>query len=99
MSDSKALAAIERMEAWMRDPAVAPDPDDLAEWNSEFQAAVAAAEHGPGWADLVARAHALGGFVQDRTDLLVAACDAIKSDLDAQARGDRALKGYGASTR
>lgn len=99
MSDLKVLAAIERMEAWMRDPVVAPDPDDLAAWNSEFQAAMATAERGPGWVELVARAQALGGFVESRADLLAAERDAIKLDLDAQARGDRALKGYGASTR
>ncbi len=99
MSDLKVLAALERMEAWMRDPAAVPDPVDLAEWNNEFQAASSAAEHGLGWMDLVVRAHALGGVVQARTELLMGVRDAIKLELDAQARGDRALKGYSASAQ
>lgn len=99
MSDAGVLAAIECMEAWIRDSAPMPDPDVLAEWNREFQAAVAAAEHGPEWTNLVARAHTLGGRIQGRTALVAAERDALRLELDAQARGDRALKGYGAATR
>lgn len=99
MSDARVLAAIERMESWMRDPDEALDPDRLAEWNREFTAALAAAERGPQWPDLLSRAHALAGSLGGRTALLSAEREELRKALDAQALGGRALKGYGAATR
>jgi hypothetical protein len=99
MSDARVLAAIEQMEAWMREPEQMPGPDRLAEWNREFTDAVAVAERGPGWPGLLARAQALAGSLGGRTALLSAERDELRKSLDAQALGGRALKGYGATTR
>ena len=99
MSDARVLAAIERMEAWMRDPEQSLDPAQLAEWNREFTDALAVAERGPGWPGLLVRAQALAGSLGGRTALLSAERDELRKALDAQALGGRALKGYGAATR
>jgi len=99
MSDSDLLRSMEMMEAWLRSPESMPDAETLADWNHGFQSAVEQAERGPGWSDLVSRAHALGERVQRCTGLLAAQRDAIKLELDSQVRGERALKGYGAGLR
>lgn len=99
MSDARVLAAIEQMESWMGDPEQTLDPDRLAEWNREFTAAVAAAERGPQWPGLLARAHALAGSLGGRAASLSVERDELRKALDAQALGGRALKGYGAATR
>ena len=99
MSDALVLAAVERMEAWMREPNPPTDPETLAAWNREFLSAVEDAERGPGWADLVARAQKLGAELERRTALLIAERENLRKTLGAQSLGDRALKGYGAVTR
>jgi hypothetical protein len=99
MSDREVCASIEQMEAWLADPAWDPDGDALAEWNQAFLAAVATAERGPGWEELMIRAHALPKELERRTAQLEVRRDALKRELDGQAVGTRALKGYGASIR
>jgi hypothetical protein len=99
MSDAGVLLEIERMETWIQDPRSMPGPDELGAWNRALQAALASAERGPGWPALVTRAHALGARVQDCTALLGAERDQIHTVLEAQERGGRALRGYGAAAR
>ena len=99
MSEGNLRVAIEQMEAWMADPSWEPDPEALAEWHTRFQAAVAPARTSEGWTDLVARAHALGPILEVRTMQLTRLRDEIRAELDAQERGNRALRGYGASSR
>lgn len=99
MSDGALRAAIEQMEAWVGDPSWDPDPDVLAQWNTQFQAAVEPGRASAGWPDLVARAHALGPLLDARTTRLSQLRDEIRAELDGHERGNRALKGYGASTR
>jgi len=99
MSDGRVRAAIEQMEAWVGDPSWEPDPGALAHWNEAFQMAIAEAGKGDGWSDLVARAHAAGQQVETRLTQLAQLRDAVKAELGVQERGNRALKGYGASTR
>jgi hypothetical protein len=99
MSDARVRAAIEQMEAWIGDPNWEPDPVLLETWNTAYQSAVANAEKGEGWSDLVARAHVLGKELEPRIAHLVRLRDQVKAELDAQGRGNRALIGYGASTR
>jgi hypothetical protein len=99
MSDAQVRAAIEQMEAWMADPAWEPDPEALSRWDGGFRSALARAEKGEGWPELAARAHALGRELDARADRLALARDEIKAELDAQQRGVRALKGYGAGLR
>lgn len=97
MSDVDVLREIERMEGWLQDCQQMPGPEGLAEWNQAFRSALMGAERSPGWAELVARAHALGTQVNDRAALLAVERDEVRADLDAQERGGRALKGYGAA--
>lgn len=99
MSDARVRAAVAQVEAWLADPAWEPDPDQLTRWNEEFQSAQAAAERGPGWTELAARAHELGARMEARLAGLVAVRDAMKGELGVQARGERALRGYRVSIR
>jgi len=99
MSDARVLAAIEQMEAWLGDLNWEPDPEGLVRWNSDFQKALAQAEKAPGWLDLVSRAHAAGQLLEARIAVVAAERDRVRAELAAQERGNRALRGYGASTR
>ncbi|MDP1830865.1 MAG: hypothetical protein Q8K67_02315 [Geothrix sp.] len=99
MSDADVLRAVEQMEAWLREPEALPDAEALAAWNRELQSAVAGAERGPGWADLAIRARTLGKQAQGRAATLAVQRDQVRAELDAQGRGGRALKGYGAAAR
>ena len=99
MSDARVCAAIEQMEAWLGDLNWAPDPAALARWDAEFKAVLAKAEKGPGWPDLLERAHAAGRALEARSVILAEERDRVRAEIEAQARGTLALKGYGASTR
>jgi flagellar hook-associated protein FlgK len=99
MSDGRVRAAIEQMEAWLGEPNWEPDPQVLVQWNAEFQAAMAQAEKGPSWPELMGRAHTAGHQLEARAALLAEARDRVKTELEALGRGNRALKGYGTSTR
>lgn len=99
MSDARIREALDRLEAWLADPAWGPEAVELAEWNQEYQSAVDGAERGPGWQELVVRAHALGAQLSVRMASVSREKDAVKTELDSFARGNRALKGYGASAR
>jgi hypothetical protein len=99
MSDEGVRAVIEQMAAWVNDPAWEPDPEALAQWNARFQAAMAQAEKGEGWQDLVARGHAVGKLLEIRTARIARSLDEVRAELDTQGRGNRALKGYGLTAR
>lgn len=99
MSDAEVLREIERMEAWIGAPELMPGADDLEEWNRAFRIALADAERGPGWSDLVLRSKALGSRVDGRAIILAAERNRIRVELDSQELGGRALKGYGAAAR
>ena len=99
MSDTRVRAAIEQMEAWLADPNWEPDADTLAQWDTEFQSALALAEKASGWSDLRDRAHAAGHQLEARRVVLAGALDQVRRALEVHERGVRALKGYGASTR
>lgn len=99
MKDGGLRASIEQMEAWVADPTWEPDPERLAQWDVDFQAALARAEKGPDWPNLMARAHAAGRELEARTVKFAQLRDQMKAELDAQERGNRALMGYRASIR
>lgn len=99
MSDADVLAAIQALESWLADPQHVLEEAALEAWNRDFRAAVVRAERGPGWDALVARAHALAETVLVRQRVVEAQRDAVRAELEQQAQGGRALKGYGASTR
>ncbi|MDP2876443.1 MAG: hypothetical protein Q8O00_09690 [Holophaga sp.] len=99
MSDARVRAAIERMEAWLVDPRWEPDPEALAQWDAEFLAAMAQAEKALGWQDLVERGHAAGRLLEARSAGVAKEQDRVRIEIEAQERGNRALRGYGASNR
>lgn len=99
MSDGAVRAAIQTLEAWLADPERPLDEVALEAWNRDFQAAMAGAEKGPGWPELVARGHRLAERVESRRQAVAAQRDAVRLELEQQAQGDRALKGYGSNTR
>lgn len=70
------------------------EPEALAQWQTRLDAALVAAERGPGWAGIVDRAHALSAKLDNRTAALVEQRDLIRKELNLQAQGSRALKGY-----
>lgn len=99
MSDGRVQAAIEQMEAWVADLDWEPDPEALDRWNAGLQQALAQAEKAAGWPDLVERAHAASRVLDARIAVLIEEREQVRIELVAQERGNRALKGYGASTR
>jgi len=99
MNDAGVRAAIEQMEAWLSDADWKPDPDALAQWDIEFQAALSQAEKAPGWSELMDRAHSAGHQLEARRRALADALDQVRRELEARERGTRALKGYQGSTR
>lgn len=99
MSDLRVRAAVEQMEAWLKDPAWQPDPEALAQWDAEFHAAVSKADKGEGWPELVERAHEAGRCLEGRSEAVAVELVLMKAKLQVQDQGHRALKGYGASSR
>lgn len=99
MSDADLRAALECMEAWLADPAAMPAPEALEDWNRRFREALADAERGRDWEELVSRARSLAPRLEARTAALIAEREVLRREMDTQVRGDRALKGYGASVR
>ncbi len=99
MSDALVLGLVEELEGVLADPAWVADPEFLLGWNQRFAEATAHAERGPEWPEILKRAHALGDRVHPVVDRLTKDMDAIRRELTEQERGQRALKGYGASAR
>lgn len=99
MSDQDVLALIQELEQRIGDPAWEPDPAWLQDWNARFRAAEAGAERGPGWEGILQQAHALGARLPAYAEPLRQAAETIRQELSDQARGHRALKGYGSQTR
>ncbi|OGQ57701.1 MAG: hypothetical protein A3J24_04690 [Deltaproteobacteria bacterium RIFCSPLOWO2_02_FULL_53_8] len=99
MSNAKIREALDRMEGWLSVPSREMDIAELTEWNETYLSAVAGAERGPEWPDLVVRAHALGERLNARMASVIRERDALKTELESFARGNRALKGYGTHAR
>ena len=99
MSAPALTELLARMEGWLSRPAGLPDPDELGRWNADLQAALASEARGADWSALVARAQALGAQVTRKAEAVAQARDAIRAELEAQGKGDRALRGYGAAAR
>lgn len=98
MSDEVLRQLLERMEAWLSDDTWEPEPELLPEWEAEFQRCLACTDRGPDWPELRRRAHAAGGLLAARADRLAMAQEEIRTELEAQELGSRALRGYRAST-
>lgn len=99
MSDAAVRAALAQMEAWLADETWQPEPEVLAAWDSQFLAAMAAAERGPGWAEQIVLCHHLGERLQTRTVAMEAQLELLRNQLEGHSLGARALKGYAAGLR
>lgn len=91
--------SLDQMETWLSEPDRMFEAAELSAWNQAYFAAVDSAERGPAWAEIVQRAHQIGKALNERMSTLIAERDELKKELESFARGNRALKGYGANTR
>lgn len=95
MSDLSVSEALDAIEAVLAGPE-APSAEALAHWRHRFELAVASAERGPAWEGILGRAHALAEQVQHLGSVLAVRRDEVRRELEHQATGNRALRGYGA---
>lgn len=93
MSDQDVVATLDALEALLTSEPM-PDPEALAQWRASFDAAVATAERGGGWQDILARARELGARIQQLAAAMGERKEALRAELAHQAAGGRALKGY-----
>ncbi len=94
MSDAEVLRLIEEMEQRLKESAVSMDSAAIAQWHDHFKSAVEHADRGPGWSQIVARAHALAGCVDVAVASLLVERDSMKHEMEAQTAGRRALNAY-----
>ena len=92
MSDLDLIRCLDELEQVLEGNAL--EPEDIAAWQARFDAACAEADRGTGWVGIVNRAHALATRIDMRTGALVEQRDQIRKELDLQAQGARALRGY-----
>lgn len=71
-----------------------PEGPAIADWHDRFRAAVAIAERGADWPELVARCHRLALRLDQAAAHLSVEREGIRRELDLQGQGARALKGY-----
>ncbi|MCL1893896.1 MAG: hypothetical protein FWG02_06655 [Holophagaceae bacterium] len=98
MSNTAVDSLIQELENYLQKIEI-PDSDFVAEWNKKFNEAVAVADRGQGWEEIVERAHALSKVIQTRVGTLSYEFEQLRSELNLQATGQRALKGYSSGTR
>jgi hypothetical protein len=92
LSDQELVSALDAMDQLIRDGLV--EPEVILQWRQRFDAALATAERGAGWSQIVARAHDLSATLDIAVKTLSDQRDQIRKELDLQAQGARALKGY-----
>jgi len=84
MSDLDVLRAIEEMERRLRAGQRSMDPHSVQEWQIRFQAAVASAERGSGWARIVQKAQVVQGILEQRLIQIVVDKEAAKYGMTDQ---------------
>ena len=92
MSDHDVQLALNAMELMLQDGVLTVG--NLKPWQERFDAAMASAERGPGWAVIAERSHLLGRRVDLAMAGLLADRDAIRREMSLMALGARALRGY-----
>lgn len=92
MSDLDLVTLLDAMDQLLRESL--PEPEAILAWRERFDAALLTAERGPGWAGIVARAHALAQKLDLTAKDLSEQRDQLRKELNLQAQGARALKGY-----
>lgn len=91
MSDADLSRALDDLEQLLRDDL---DPAAIVAWRRRFDAEVASADRGPGWPQIVARAHDLAGRLDAAAQALADQLAQVQKELALQDQGSRALKGY-----
>lgn len=94
MSDQDVLLAIEAMERLLQTPDSDLSSDAIRAWQVGFETAVASAERGPHWNELIQRAHDTAHAIELRLDSLRELRDSIRQELNLGAQGSRALRAY-----
>jgi hypothetical protein len=94
MSDRAVSEVLDQLEILLGGILARPDGQAIADWHQRFRTAVAAAERGPEWPGILARARDLGVLLDQQTTQLQAAQKAVRWELEKGALGQRALKGY-----
>lgn len=92
MSDHDVEAALDAMERLLQSDDL--DAASFLAWQQRFDESLATAERGPGWPDLVGRAHALSQRLDAAIHQLSLQKVELGKQLNLNARGSRALKGY-----
>jgi len=92
MSDQDVHLALDAMERMLQDGVLTAGTLKL--WQERFDAAMASAQRGLGWAEIAERAHSLGRRVDLALAGVLADRDAIRKEMRLMAMGKRALKGY-----
>jgi len=92
VSDLEVVAALDAMERLLHEGIT--EPEAILDWRKRFETALAAAEHGPGWPGIVARAHALSERLESAARSLSEQRDQLRKEMDLHAQGARALRGY-----
>jgi hypothetical protein len=95
--DSEVTRLLDELALLME--AEVPEAESIGRWKAAFDAAVAQAERGPGWSEILVRAQELGSQLQSRITLLDQKRVALEGELRTQDAGSRALKGYGSALR
>ncbi|HJV90394.1 MAG TPA: hypothetical protein VJ623_08830 [Holophagaceae bacterium] len=92
MSDLDLVTLLDELEARLGGEGV--EGEALAAWRARFDEALAGVDRGPEWSAIVARCHALAQRLNEEADRLSLERDRLRKELDLQADGARALKGY-----
>lgn len=92
MSDRDVTEALDALEQLLQGDVL--EPQAIAAWQASFEQALDNATRGPGWAEIAARARTLATRLDARTEALVEQRERLRSELNLQGQGARALKGY-----
>jgi hypothetical protein len=97
MSDRDVIEALDAMEWILESKDVSART--FAAWQTQWNAAIASAERGPGWAEIAQRARLMSKRVDLAMVGVMADRDAVSKKLHQIAAGRRALKGYAPARR
>ena len=92
MSDRDVTEALDALEQMLQGEVL--EPQAVAAWQASFDQALGNATRGPGWPEIAARARTLAARLDARTEALVEQRDHLRTELNLQGQGARALKGY-----
>jgi len=97
MSDQDVVRALDDMERMLEVRDLSSRT--LAAWQERYDAAMASAERGPGWAEIAQRSHLMSRRVDLALVGVLADREAVRKELQLMAMGRRALRGYSPAGR